>query len=108
MWPNHKRGSAVVEQALALPAIEQDAPPSTGTDRATIRSVFLQLQSLVAIVLSYQLLFSPQNVLPAEAQLPVILGLLMTCALIMIQAEAVRGRSSGSAAEIPPNAQHDD
>lgn len=48
------------------------------------RSSFLQLQALVTVVLSYQLLFSQQLGFPAEAQIPTILLLLTSCAAIMV------------------------
>lgn len=47
------------------------------------RSSFLQLQALVTVVLSYQLLFSQHLGVPAAAQLPTILLLLLSCAAIM-------------------------
>ncbi len=48
------------------------------------RSSFLQLQALVTIVLSYQLLFSEHIGVSAPAQIPTILLLLLSCAAIMV------------------------
>ncbi len=48
------------------------------------RSSFLQLQALVTVVLSYQLLFSQHLAFPSDAQIPTILLLLLSCAAIMV------------------------
>ena len=54
---------------------------------ASTRKSFLQLQALVAIVLSYQILFQGQHYLIGEVQLLGILGLLLTCLIIMVVPE---------------------
>lgn len=49
-----------------------------------MRSNFLQLQTLISIVLAYQLLFSPSAVVSKEFELTVVLALMLTCATLMI------------------------
>ncbi len=48
-----------------------------------VRYNILLLQALVAIVLSYQVLFTPQSLFSGISQLPVVLGLLLSCAAVM-------------------------
>ncbi len=57
------------------------------TDKSVLsktRFNFIQLQALVAIVLSYQVLFSRDTQIADHAQLTVVLGLMLTCAAIMV------------------------
>ena len=49
-----------------------------------IRHNFLQLQALVSVVLSYQVLFAQHAVLPVAVQLPAVLGLMMSCVVVMV------------------------
>ncbi len=49
-----------------------------------IRHNFLQLQALVSVVLSYQVLFAQHTVLPVAVQLPAVLGLMMSCVVVMV------------------------
>lgn len=48
------------------------------------RSSFLQLQALVAVILSYQALFTQTSAILGDAQLAVVLGLLLTCGTVMV------------------------
>ena len=59
------------------------APTEGMTVVSKARHNFLLLQALVAVVLSYQILFTEQGILPAAAQLPIVLGLLLSCFAIM-------------------------
>lgn len=73
--------------SIAIPAI---APfdfraDATGSTRA--RSSFLQLQALVAVILSYQVLFTPSGAFLGETQLAAVLGVLLTCGAIIVAPE---------------------
>lgn len=70
-------------QSLAIP-VASHALRGDKTAIGQIRHNFLQLQALVTVVLSYQVLFTDQSVLDRPAQLPAVLGLMLTCAVIMI------------------------
>ncbi len=70
--------SVAIASVPLLEAREDSAP------LAQTRSSFLQLQSLVAVILSYQVLFSQRSIFTGEAQLAVVLGLLLSCAAIMV------------------------
>ncbi|HLZ35274.1 MAG TPA: EAL domain-containing protein, partial [Nitrospira sp.] len=66
----------------------QSAKPP-GTDSAVqtvehLRSSYIQLQALVAVVLSYQLLFSADTLVSPDLKLGAILTLLSTCGLLMV------------------------
>jgi diguanylate cyclase (GGDEF)-like protein len=61
---------------------------SQGTDSTVqtaeyMRSSYIQLQALVAVVLSYQLLFSADTLLSQDLKLVAILTLLSSCGLVM-------------------------
>ena len=49
-----------------------------------MRSSYIQLQALVALVLSYQLLFSTDSLVPQDLKLVAILTLLSSCGLLMV------------------------
>jgi len=49
-----------------------------------LRTSFVQLQALVTLVLSYQLLFSPNALISWEAEITLILGLLLFCGTLII------------------------
>lgn len=64
------------------------APPE-GTDETVqpthrLRANFLQLQALVSVVLSYQLLFSSDALITREMELVSILGMLSLCGLLIV------------------------
>jgi diguanylate cyclase len=60
---------------------EDDAVP---TVTAQTRSQLIQLQTLVTVVLSYQLLFGPDALLTGEAQRITILVLMMVCGSLIV------------------------
>ena len=49
-----------------------------------MRSSYIQLQALVTIVLSYQLLFSADTLISQDLKLGAILALLSSCGLLMV------------------------
>ncbi len=74
----------MTNQAVALSPYAQDSLPRESESVAQTRSKFLQLQALVTIVLSYQMLFGSQVHVLADVQMAVILGLLLTCVTVMV------------------------
>jgi diguanylate cyclase (GGDEF)-like protein len=65
----------------------RSAVRETGTTAPTfahLRSSYIQLQALVAVVLSYQLLFSADTYLSQDLKLVAILMLLGSCGLLMV------------------------
>lgn len=71
----------------AIPAIAPFDFRAGATGSSQARSSFLQLQALVAVILSYQVLFTQAGVFLGETQLAAVLGLLLTCAAIMVAPE---------------------
>ncbi len=69
---------------LAVSALHQAGDKTDKSVLAKTRFNFIQLQALVAIVLSYQVLFSNDTQISEHAQLTVVLGLMLTCATIMV------------------------
>src|SRR3989442_7564826 len=61
----------------------KDPPKSLASPSAALRFGFVLLQSLLAIVLSYQLLFSEEKVLPQEVEQLLIVGLLLLIPVLM-------------------------
>jgi diguanylate cyclase (GGDEF)-like protein len=57
---------------------------ATSSSVGSLRSTFIQLQALIAVVLSTQLLFAADSQLSHEARLTTILGLLGFCGLLMV------------------------
>jgi len=51
---------------------------------AHLRANFIQLQALVTVVLSYQLLFSPNALITRELQMILIFGMLLVCGTLII------------------------
>jgi hypothetical protein len=49
-----------------------------------MRANLIQLQTLVSVVLAYQLLFSPAAKLTQEAELFVVFGLMLLCGVLMV------------------------
>jgi diguanylate cyclase (GGDEF)-like protein len=74
--PNHRTRSPQPPAAQGTGA----AGPSVGS----LRSTFIQLQALIAVVLSSQLLFASDTPLPQELRLAAIFGLLSLCGLLMV------------------------
>ncbi len=72
---------------VAIPAIAPFDFKTEGTGSSTARSSFLQLQALVAIILSYQVLFTQAGAFLGQTQLAAVLGLLLTCGAIMVAPE---------------------
>ena len=73
-----------MSSSTAAATADLASPPRI--DQSTIartRFNFLQLQALVTVVLSYQVLFGGDESFPPEVHLPTVLGLLLTCAIIM-------------------------
>ncbi|HXF92476.1 MAG TPA: EAL domain-containing protein [Nitrospiraceae bacterium] len=82
---------SLLSRALALmPSAQSTQPvlPETGGETTqavtTMRHNFLQLQTLVTIVLSYQLLLSPNALITPEVEMLSILGLLLLCGMLMV------------------------
>ncbi len=82
---------SLLSRALAaMPRVQRTPPglPETGGETAqpatAMRYNFLQLQTLVTIVLSYQLLLSPNALITPEVEMLSILGLLLLCGMLMI------------------------
>lgn len=82
---------SMLSRALATMPRAQGTPPAlpeTGSETAqpvtTMRYNFLQLQTLVTIVLSYQLLLSPNPLITPDVEMLSILGLLLLCGMLMI------------------------
>lgn len=73
----------MIDHTLPTPAM-QYALREDKTAVGKIRYNFLLLQALVVVVLSYQVLFTQPGVYPDVAQLPTVLGLLLSCALLMV------------------------
>ncbi len=71
---------------MSIAALPQLIDPfhRDSTSAAQTRAKFLQLQTLVSVILSYQVLFGQQFSVPHDVQLASILGLLLTCAAIII------------------------
>ena len=71
---------------MSIAALPQFIDPfhRDSSSAAQTRAKFLQLQTLVSVILSYQVLFGQQIPVPEDAQLAAILGLLMTCGAIII------------------------
>ena len=61
----------------------KDPPKSLASPGAALRFGYVLLQSLLAIVLSYQLLFSEEKVLPPEAEQLLVVGLLLLIPILM-------------------------
>src|SRR5437867_12578877 len=61
----------------------KDPPKSLASPSAALRFGFVLLQWLLAIVLSYQLLFSEEKVLPQEVEQLLIVGLLLLIPVLM-------------------------
>src|SRR5438105_12907339 len=61
----------------------QDPPKSLASPSAALRFGFVLLQSLLAIVLSYQLLFSADKILPPEVEQLLVVGLLLLIPVLM-------------------------
>ncbi len=70
-----------------MPALAQFDFKAELTGSSTARSSFLQLQALVAVILSYQVLFTQTGTFLGQTQLAVVLGLLLTCGAIMVAPE---------------------
>jgi len=68
---------------LIVEVLYKDTPKSLASPSAAIRFGFVLLQSLLAIVLSYQLLFSKEKVLPPEVEQLLVVGLLLLIPLLM-------------------------
>lgn len=69
---------------------EQDSPDPTV---AQARSQLIELQALVTVVLSYQLLFSPEALLSVDALRVAILLLMLTCGSLIVLPDAMIGAS---------------
>jgi len=70
---------AVMKLIARVPAVPHGWAVGTG-----LRSRFILLQSLISIVLSYQVLSAEEAILSTETQLFIILGLLMIVAALML------------------------
>lgn len=55
-----------------------------GLSARGLRTIFIQLQALIAVVLSSQLLFADDSLLSTEARFSAILGLLSLCGLLVV------------------------
>ena len=75
--------------SLAMPTATHYEPRFDPDTIAKTRFNFLQLQALVTVVLSYQVLFTKSSSFPVDAQLPTVLGLLLTCAFVMMLPDRV-------------------
>jgi hypothetical protein len=69
------------------------APSKAGAPGAATRFRFVLLQTLVTIVLSYQLLFSRETDLPADARQLIIVGLLLVIMILMLLPARVLDRN---------------
>lgn len=65
-------------------ALLPEAVPDIGHAARYLRANFLRVQTLVAVVLSYHLLFSPEARFMPETRMLMVLGLLTLCASIML------------------------
>ncbi|MGH7205433.1 MAG: putative bifunctional diguanylate cyclase/phosphodiesterase [Nitrospiraceae bacterium] len=79
--------------ALTIPPVLQETPQDEASSIAQARSSFLQLQTLVTLVLSYQLLFSEHPLLTGEAQMGALLGLMLICGSLIVLPAGVVGAS---------------
>ena len=52
--------------SLAIPGLGQFGPRGEVSDVRQTRSTFLQLQALVTVVLSYQVLFTPEHMVQIQ------------------------------------------
>ena len=82
--------SSATSAAVAVPVADTlvhaamgEPPKGEASQAAAKRSRFVLLQALVVIVLSYQLLFSRNAMLPAETQQLFIVALLLTIVVLM-------------------------
>lgn len=78
---------------LTIPTVFQETPQDEASSIAQARSSFLQLQTLVTLVLSYQLLFSEHPLLTGEAQMGALLGLMLICGSLIVLPAGVVGAS---------------
>lgn len=80
--------------AVTATPISVDTTDSTGVPEAPNRTHYIQQQTLVSVVLSYQLLFSPgEESLVSGANEVIILGLLLIIAGLMVLPAGVMGKS---------------
>lgn len=82
-----ERSAVLSTPAVAIPSIAPFDVAGHASGTAQPRASFLQLQTLVAVILSYQVLFTPSGAFLGETQLAVVLGLLLTCGAIMVAPE---------------------
>jgi diguanylate cyclase (GGDEF)-like protein len=75
----HTRRSRKSVDTLATPEGSSTAPTFE-----YLRSSYIQLQALVAVVLSYQLLFSAESFVSQDVKFLAILTLLSSCGLVMV------------------------
>src|SRR5207244_7812110 len=68
---------------LIVAVLLKEARQSLASPGAALRFVYVLLQSLFAIVLSYQLLFSEEKVLPPEFEQLLVVGLLLLIPILM-------------------------
>lgn len=77
-------GYAMPNNAVVMEPAATDSRPSASLADARDRLQFILLQTLVTIVLCYQLLFSAETVVSAEIKQFIILGLLLFIAGVML------------------------
>ena len=76
----------MTNHTLTIPTM-LDTPRENTAVVNQMRYNFLLLQALVAVVLSYQVLFAHEGMLTEGGRLPIVLGLLLSCAAIMLVPE---------------------
>lgn len=74
----------MAEDVMTAPPLASETPESAVTTGAPNRTHFIQQQTLVTVVLSYQLLFSPTDALIAGVKEYIVLGLLLLIAGLMV------------------------
>ncbi len=72
------------DRTLGPQPVVSDVAAESALPLSHLRTSFVQLQALVTLVLSYQLLFSPNALISWEAETTLILGLLLFCGMLII------------------------
>lgn len=83
----------MLNDALTIPSVFPETPWDEASSIAQTRSSFLQLQTLVTLVLSYQLLFGEHPLLTGEAQMGALLALMLICGSLIVLPAGVVGAS---------------
>ncbi len=72
------------ERLLGPQPVVPEATGEHALPLSHLRASFIQLQALVTLVLSYQLLFSPNALISWEGKITLILGLMLLCGTLII------------------------